>query len=118
MNTKADFSRRLGVALDHAAVDHNPADRKRWLAKRFDISERQAGNWLNGVQLPTSEGMIEIAVALGVSVEWLVTGRGPRLPLDLSDAEAALLSALSATDRDRLFRAYDLLRPGALSQAA
>lgn len=102
MNTKVEFSRRFSAALDAAGVDTHPASRKRWIHKKFGVTERQAGNYLNGQQLPTCDGMMQIALETGVSWEWLTTGRGPMRPLPLTEEQAALLGSMSRDDIDRL----------------
>lgn len=109
MNTKLEFSRRLALALDRAGVDTRQPIRKKWIHEKFNVTERQAGNYLKGEQLPTSEGMMKIALVTGVSWEWLVTGRGPMLPLRLTDDQSDMLSRMSRDELDRLFGIARLL---------
>jgi hypothetical protein len=109
MNTKVDFSRRLAVALDRAGVDTHPPNRKRWIHEKFGVTERQAGNYMRGEQLPTCEGMMKIALVTGVAWEWLVTGRGPMLPLKVTQEQQDMLSKMSQDEIDRLFGIARLL---------
>lgn len=109
METRHHFSARLKLALDHHGVTTRPVERKRYLALLTGVSERHAGNYLAGEKLPTSEGIIALAGKLGVSHEWLATGRGPMLLPGLTDAQAEILSRLSAEEKERLFRIGQLL---------
>lgn len=118
MNPNLDFSRRLIKALDRAGVSRDGAQRKKWLADACDVTPRHAGNYLNGAKLPTTGGLMVLAQALGVAYEWLTTGRGPMLPLDLSEEQAAALLSLDASERDRLFAIANVLHSANLSRAA
>lgn len=69
------FSQRLHVALDLAGLDKGRS-RTGKLAVRFDVSRETARKWLNGLALPELDRMLDIAGQLGVSFEWLATGRG------------------------------------------
>ena len=103
MDIKQDFARRLVLALDHAGISTKPIDRKRYLSHIAGVSERHAGNYLSGEKLPTPEGMIDLAIRLGVAWDWLATGRGFMLSTNLTAEEALTIQALSNEDRHRLF---------------
>lgn len=109
MDIKQDFARRLVLALDHAGVSTKPIDRKRYLAHIAGVSERHAGNYLAGEKLPTPEGMIDLAIRLGVAWDWLATGRGFMLPTNLTAEEVLTIQALSNEDRQRLFQIGQVL---------
>lgn len=109
MDIKHDFARRLALALDFAKVSTRPADRKRYLAGLARVTERHAGNYLAGEKLPTPEGMIDLAIRLGVSWDWLATGRGIMVPINLTPEEALTLHALSHEDRQKLFHIGQVL---------
>lgn len=109
MDIKQDFARRLVLALDHAWVSTKPIDRKRFLAHIASVSERHAGNYLAGEKLPTPEGMIDLAIRLGVAWDWLATGRGLMLPTNFTTEEVLTIQALSAEDRHRLFQIGQVL---------
>lgn len=109
MDIKHDFARRLVLALDHAGISTKPIDRKRYLAHISGVSERHAGNYLAGEKLPTPEGMIELAIRLGVAWDWLATGRGLMLQTNLTAEEALTIQALSNEDRHRLFQIGQVL---------
>ena len=104
MDTKKRFAIRLATALDHAGVSTRPIERKRYLSQSSAVSERHAGNYLSGDKMPTTEGLIELAIKLGVDWTWLATGQGCMVPANLTEAESATLGALSSADRERLFQ--------------
>lgn len=81
MDRKEAFAQRLGIALDHLKIAPNQAERKRYLAELVDITPRHAGNYLSGKKLPTPDGMIDLAIKLGVNPNWLWAGYGAMLPL-------------------------------------
>lgn len=109
MDIKEDFGRRLIAALDHAKVSTRTIDRKRYLAHIAGVTERHAGNYLSGEKMPTTEGMIDLAIRLGVSWEWLATGRGSMLSVGLTPEETSTIQALSTKDRERLFQIGQVL---------
>ena len=109
METKISFASRLKLALDDNGVTTRPPERKRYLADLTGVTERQAGNYLNGEKLPTSEGIIELASKLKVSHEWLATGRGSMHPPGLTDQQAEFLSRLSEAEKERFFLAYQII---------
>ncbi|MBK6800469.1 MAG: hypothetical protein IPG83_02960 [Novosphingobium sp.] len=110
METKLLFARRLEMALDANGVESVPIERKRHLAKITGKSERHMANYLDGAKLPTMEGTIELAQKLNVSCEWLATGRGSMRLSGLTDQQAEFLSSLSAAEKERFFRAYQIIR--------
>lgn len=109
MDTKLSFANRLKLALDDNGVTTKPPERKRYLADLTGVTERQAGNYLNGEKLPTSEGIIKLASKLKVSHEWLATGRGSMHPPGLTDQQAEFLSRLSEAEKERFFLAYQII---------
>jgi transcriptional regulator with XRE-family HTH domain len=119
MDIKQDFARRLVAALDYAKVSTRPVDRKRYLAHIAGVTERHAGNYLSGEKMPTTEGMIDLAIRLGVAWEWLATGRGTMLSIGLTPEETSTIQALSTKDRERLFQIGQVLaHPKSGEQAA
>ena len=48
------------------------------LAKRSKCSQNAVSNYERGVQLPSLENAADLAVALGVSLDWL-TGLSPKI---------------------------------------
>lgn len=104
MDIKQDFARRLAKALDYAGVSTRMIERKRYLASIAKVSERHAGNYLAGAKLPTPEGMIDLAIRLGVSWDWLATGRGWMVTVNLTEEEILTLQAMTEEERSRFFQ--------------
>lgn len=75
---KQEFAVRLNAALDDAGVVQKFAGRQVEVGKMFGVSQKGARKWLEGDGLPTLEKCVEIATRLDVTLEWLMTGRGPR----------------------------------------
>ena len=105
------FARRLAHALDLNGVGRADIDRKRYLASLMNVSERHAGNYLRGDKLPTTEGTIDLAKKLGVSVEWLANGTLPIKPLPLTQDQIRILERLTPDQLARLFQIGGILAP-------
>ncbi len=105
------FTRRLTQALDLNGVERTAIERKRFLARLMQVSERHAGNYLSGTKLPTTEGMIDLARKLGVALEWLANGTLPIRPLRLTPEQVGVLERLSPEQIDRLFQIGGILAP-------
>ncbi|MFC5740121.1 DNA-binding protein [Dyella tabacisoli] len=73
-SSQHEFSQRLHISLDLAGVGKR--GRTGHVAARFDVSDETARKWLGGLCLPTLSRMLDLAHRLGVSFEWLATGRG------------------------------------------
>jgi len=76
--TKSAFSHRLNEALDDANVPDKYAGRQVAVGKMFGVTQKGARKWLEGEGMPSFDKAIEIATRLGVYVEWLWSGRGPK----------------------------------------
>lgn len=97
-----DFGKRFSRALNESGLSGLSYKE---LAKKFKVTAPSIGNWINGDKLPSMDSAITIAVVTGVSVDWLMTGRGSIVQgaelstntLDIStlppDAQAALRAA-------------------------
>lgn len=72
------FSARLADALDAIDFPREGSGRQKKLAETAGVSQQAAGKWLRGESLPELTKAISIAYAANVTVEWLLTGRGPR----------------------------------------
>lgn len=92
-----DFARRFKEACKAAGL---PATQKE-LGKVFGVSGVMVNYYRNGEKLPSMERAIEMAEILGVCVEWLLTGRGPRTPPDAKEgaADQMDLSGLSSESK-------------------
>ena len=91
--SKEDFVLCLSEALaDQGRTEEDGGIR--YLANIADVSSQSARNWLRGKDLPSMQHALQLAVALDVCVEWLLTRRGPKKPLD-----ARTLSFIKKVDR-------------------
>lgn len=113
---KEQFARRLHLALDQQGIPRR--GRQTRLGKMFGVSQKASGKWLSADAIPSMERSIEIAKALDVPLEWLLTGRGPMAlemqESSLSNRELALLNkyrAISAEQRDALHVLIDAITP-------
>lgn len=97
------FAARLKRALEFAQVTGGYRRIAAELQKRGveRCGYTFVGNMLRGDQMPGSKGMIQIATALGVSAEWLMSGRGAMIvqPIDvdlegLDDEDQQLVRAM------------------------
>lgn len=93
------FARRFSLACKEA----NLPDGQTELGKCFGVSGPMVHSYRSGEKLPSMGTAIKIAEKAGVSVEWLLTGRGEKHPkntmLDDSVVDLALkLSALEKAD--------------------
>lgn len=61
-----------------AALDKQWPDSQNALAKKLGRSQGSVQAWVRGQSLPAIKGAIQIAGKLGVCVEWLLTGDGPK----------------------------------------
>lgn len=73
---KEEFSRRLNEVLDRAGFPAKGKGRQEALAKRYGVSQNGARKWLEAESIPKSTRLAEMAVDLGVTTEYLLTGRG------------------------------------------
>ena len=66
------------------------------LGKVFGVSGTMAWYYLNGEKLPSMDKAIQMAGKLGVCVEWLLTGKGPKHPVgDEASGDVINISHLS-----------------------
>lgn len=78
---RIEFPTRLHEALTAAGFPAEGSGRQQALAKLLKVSQQAAGKWLRGESLPELARVIEIALATGYTVEWLLTARGPKVAL-------------------------------------
>ncbi|MBU8977974.1 MULTISPECIES: hypothetical protein [unclassified Lysobacter] len=83
-----DFARRLNTAWDFAGF---PRARRRIgaIAEHYNVSRETARKWCQGLAIPKYERLSVMAVQMGISSEWLSTGRGAMESNDLGIREGA-----------------------------
>lgn len=97
MSKKAEgFSIRLKEAMDDMGIASR--GRQMLLAREFHVSQPSAKRWLDGENFPDTEKIVELAEWSKTSIDWLLTGRGTKHPIefgyprDVLDAMDCLLS--------------------------
>lgn len=85
------------------------------LARRMHVSQPTVSHWEAGRKSPRMQIMIRLAQVLGVSMEWLSTGRGPMRPAIRPVALGETASSAYLPERDdeesRLLLCYARLQP-------
>lgn len=72
------FAERLNEALDDIGVPPKGEGRQAAVGKRYGVSQHGARKWIEGEAMPELTRAIEIALDLGVTTEWLLSGRGEK----------------------------------------
>jgi len=80
------------------------------LGRYLHVGTTMAWNYFNGEKLPSMEKAVEIALKLGVCVEWLLTGRGPMQPLQPA-ADVLDLSELPEDAKRNLRALVESIKP-------
>jgi len=78
IDKKAAFSDRLNELCDEDGIPPKGKNRQKLVGERFSVSQKGARKWLEGEGFPDMEKCLEIAEEFNVTVEWLLTGRGPK----------------------------------------
>lgn len=76
-NEKTAFSSRLNHALDINGIPAKGKGRQVTVGKMFNVSQKAANKWLEGISLPGTMRIAVIAKKLSINVEWLTYGTGP-----------------------------------------
>lgn len=104
-DTPASFWDRLESASQAVGLSYGLSD----IGRELDVWPSAVQKWRDGVSLPSRTNMIALARNRGVNLEWLWTGRGPRLAENEMDASTreflAIWNALPREARDRLLGA-------------
>ncbi len=96
MDIKQQFADRLNDALETSGLGVPPKGegRQTFVARMFGVSQKGARKWLEAEGFPTLETAIQIARKLNISLEWLMTGRGPKRIMDHENIELARMIEL------------------------
>lgn len=78
---KVAFAARLNEVCDDMNVPPKGRGRQTVLKDIVDLSQNAVLKWLEGTGYPSLDNARQIAVWAGVSIEWLLTGRGPKVPI-------------------------------------
>jgi transcriptional regulator with XRE-family HTH domain len=80
-----------------------------WLADRSGISVGTINSWYNNDRVPELEKAVAIAQALGVSVDWLATGKDAGLMLE-DETIAEIVEYLQGLTPNRLQQFYGMTK--------
>jgi transcriptional regulator with XRE-family HTH domain len=72
--SRVAFARRLTEAMSAANVE------RRELADKVGAHPNRVGDWMRGARWPAVNHLTALGAALGVSIDWLLTGRGAVSP--------------------------------------
>jgi HTH-type transcriptional regulator, cell division transcriptional repressor len=87
------------------------------LARRMSVTQPSISSWESGMKAPRTRIMGRLAVTLGVSFEWLSTGRGEITPatpvtmLTAGESKASPYLPEREEDESRLLVCYARLKP-------
>lgn len=99
-----EFASRLKHAVEKSGLSGN----QNKIGDQFGITGAFYGQLLKGSKLPSTDKAINIAVRLGISIEWLMTGRGEMDFLGWTDPTEKeiflLLRALPLEYREEILR--------------
>jgi hypothetical protein len=102
---RESFSERLGEVLDAVTDVPRTRGRRTWVAKQWNVSVETARKWLVGLDIPDRAHLAAICAKLGVSPDWMLTGRGQRYltePDELLDRFLATWARLSEQNREEI----------------
>jgi transcriptional regulator with XRE-family HTH domain len=111
----AGFVARLNEALDGIKDVPRARGRRIALAKMMGMSGESARKWLAGETLPSMDNARQFAAKAGVQVDWLLTGRGPKLPATI---EATAKVQVPADDLPLTASGYIEVMPGPATAVA
>ena len=73
--------------LGRVALVFPPEESDRAVARRLGCANSNVSRWIAGKALPDAASLLAIRREYGVSVDWLLTGTGPRLVADHTPTE-------------------------------
>ncbi len=98
--TKAEllerFASRLNEALTLNGVPQH--GRAAELARLTGMTHQGASKWVDGAGYPSLANMARIAIAYGISLNWLATGEGIMLEIGVNEEERALIESFRLAD--------------------
>lgn len=105
------FSVRLNEVADNLKLPPKQQGRQTHAARRWGVSQAAARKWLEGESIPEMQRIIAISRDAAVSVEWLLTGRGPKRVLAdaPSTSEPSALYSTAPSPQSELLKLFDQL---------
>jgi transcriptional regulator with XRE-family HTH domain len=81
------------------------------LARRMFVTQPSVADWESGRKAPHTKNLARLAVLLGVSFEWLTTGRGKMHPSTTLSAREPAPDDWILPEERRLLSTYSRLKP-------
>ena len=82
------------------------------MARRMFVTQPSVADWESGRKAPHTKNLTRLAVLLGVSFEWLTTGRGEMLSSDSHSARESTPDDWMRPEERQLLSEYARLKPG------
>lgn len=101
------FSNRLKEIL--ADNGYPGWGRQRFIARKFGVSHPSAKKWLDGDNYPEMDKLIEFSRWGNTTIDWLVTGEGPKHPIKLSPDLISILEVLQNASPETVNTAKNVL---------
>jgi transcriptional regulator with XRE-family HTH domain len=77
------------------------------LARRTGLTKGAVNQWFKGLSAPNGENLLKTAAALGVTPEWLQTGKEARNRVDMQMSPVMSLDDATPEDLARIILAYE-----------
>ncbi len=81
------------------------------LARRMFVTQPSVADWESGRKAPHTKNLTRLAILLGVSFEWLTTGRGVMLSVNLQGVREPSPDDWMLPEEHRLLSEYARLKP-------
>jgi transcriptional regulator with XRE-family HTH domain len=81
------------------------------LARRMFVTQPSVADWESGRKAPHMKNMVRLAMLLGVSFEWLSTGRGDMHPSTTLAARETITDEWMRPEERRLLSTFSSLKP-------
>lgn len=81
------------------------------LARRMFVTQPSVADWESGRKAPHTKNLTRLAVLLGVSFEWLTTGRGEMHASTTPDTPESHPNDWMLPEEHRLLSTYSRLKP-------
>ena len=81
------------------------------LARRMFVAQSSVADWESGRKAPHTKNLVRLAIVLGVSFEWLTTGRGEMHSAATQSARESSPDDWMRPEERRLLGEYARLKP-------
>lgn len=81
------------------------------LARRMYVTQPSVADWESGRKAPHTKNLARLAIMLGVSFEWLSTGRGKMISSSTLNAQESTINDWILPEERSLLSTYSRLKP-------